>query len=438
MIEIIELILSNFILVSTLIIVWHILLNKKINFKSPKLYIALVVITLITIFACMLSNKLYKIYILLIVFTLFIKFLFKQSWKNSIIIAIFYQLIIMLAETFYGIVLTIILKANAESILKYYAETIAANSIIGFTSILIASLNIIKKFLKSILNLTKKIKTFQATLLCTIALVALGLFPVTIYYKINFAYLMVFYSIMIMICCCIIVYSLKTQNKYDKVSDKYNIAIKSLNDFEDMMSKYRIANHENKNLLLTVRAMILNEERDIPKYIDTIIEDKFEDDEKLLFKMNVIPSGGLRGTIYSEIMKIRDKKIRYSLNIDRKLRTIDFIDLETEEIIDICKIIGVFIDNAIEEVLKLSKKNQNIDISLFIEDSDLHIKVSNNYKNKLELEKINKPGYTTKEKGHGYGLTLVKGIVDSNENLNNITEITKNIFSQDLIIKYKK
>ena len=50
--------------------------------------------------------------------------------------------------------------------------------------------------------------------------------------------------------------------------------------------------------------MVRNNEDNIPEYIDSIVEDRYSDDENLLFRINVIPSGGLRGTIYSEILKI--------------------------------------------------------------------------------------------------------------------------------------
>ena len=167
-----------------------------------------------------------------------------------------------------------------------------------------------------------------------------------------------------------------------------------------------------------------------------MIEDKYEDDEKLLFKMAVIPSGGLRASIYSEIMKIKDNNINYSLDIDKKLRTIDLIELDTNAIVDICKIIGVFIDNAIDETKKLKKKN--IEISLYLEKGKLNIKVSNYYKGNIDINKISNPGYTTKGKGHGYGLSLVKEIVKNNNLFENKVQINRDLFSQILIIKYKK
>lgn len=436
MIYFIERFVSDFILMVSLIFVWHKLLNRKIDFKNPKLYISLIVMTIISVINCYFNEKFVKICFITITFGFYVKYLFNADIRRCIITPIFYQLIIMISETIYVLAITLLFKLNAEQLLSTYEGTLLSNVIIGILSIIIVNFKFIRSLYSFILKLTQKIKRSQMIFFCIIAIIALSVFPVTIYYKINFVYLLIFYSSMIIVCLYIMINSLKTQNKYNKVSDKYNVAINSLNDYEEMMNKSKITNHENKNLLFTIRAMILNGEKDIPKYIDSIVKERYEDDEKLMFDMSKIPSGGLRATIYSEILKIKEKNIEYTLNIDKNLKTIDLIELDTDAIIDICKIICVFIDNAIEEVNKL--KTKTISISLYIEDSKLNIKVANNYKGIIEIEKIKEIGYTTKGKGHGYGLSLVQKLVENSSIFENYTEINKKCFSQVLVIKYKK
>ena len=73
-----------------------------------------------------------------------------------------------------------------------------------------------------------------------------------------------------------------------------------------------------------------------------------------------------------------------------------------------------------------------------MEENYLNIEVSNNYNKPIEIEKIYDQGYTTKGKGHGYGLSLVKKIVNRNNIFENKISIDKTIFTQILIIKYKK
>ena len=168
-----------------------------------------------------------------------------------------------------------------------------------------SNIKFIKKLYKKLISITENVDYIKLILLCMIGILIANILAMSVYYKISLHYLLVFNIGITLFLFNIIIYSFKTQINYNKVSDKYNIAINSLKDYEEMMSKYRLANHENKNLLLAIRAMIINKDKDVPKYINSIIKDKYNDNEKLLLKVNVIPSGGLRATIYSEILKIK-------------------------------------------------------------------------------------------------------------------------------------
>ena len=390
--------------------------------------------SLTSIFNYLFVNNFFRILLITIIFMFIIRFLFKVSFQKCILTPIFSQLIFMISETIYALII-IILKIDINLTMSSAFLNMISNIIISIISIVLISIKYIPKLYNKAINFTIKIKNFQLSIFCIIIMFLANVLSMIVYYKIKFEYLLIFNVLMTIVCFLIVFYYFKTQNNYNKVSDKYTIALNSLKDYEKMMTRYRIKNHENKNLLLTVRAMILNKEKDIPKYIDSIVEEKYEDDDKLLMEMSVIPSGGLRATIYSEILKIKNNNINYSLNIDKKLRMVDLIELDENTIIDICKIIGVFIDNSIEEVVKL--KNKNIQIQLYIDKKNIYIKVSNNYKTKIDTGKIYESGYSTKGKDHGYGLSMVKEITEKNNLLENNIEISKRVFSQILIIKYK-
>lgn len=426
----------SFIDVASLIYIWHRLLNKKIDFKNKRNYITLIGLMVFSVLNFYLVNKFIKILLLSIVFMLFFKFLFKEKTNKCIVTPLFYEILIMISETIYAILITLIFDYNANEMISTHLGTFMSNIMVSAISVIFIQFKFVRNLYNKIIDLSEKIKKVSLMSLSLITMIFSSGFALIVYYKIEFKYLLIFNLAIIIICCIIVFISFRTQYKYNSVSDKYNVAIKSLNDYENMMNKYRVANHENKNLLLTIRAMIINKEKDIPKFIDTMIEDKYEDDEKLLFKMSVIPSGGLRATIYSEILKIKENNINYFLDIDKKLRTIDLIELDTNTIVDICKIVGVFIDNAIDETKKL--KSKNIDINLYCDNEKLYIKVCNSYKNKIELDKITAEGYTTKGQGRGYGLSLVEKIIKNNNLLNHNSEISKNIFSQIISVDYKK
>ena len=428
-------IIASSIVFFSVICSWAILMERKVNFKEFKFYLLWISLSIFSIFNYFFVNNFIRISLLMIVLTIVCKLLFNENIRKTIITCIYEQIILMIAEMIFALVITL-LNIDINLTLNSYFIHMVSNIFISLILIFIIRFKFVKKTYQKILTFVDRVKSMQLYFFCILIMLFSNILSMSVYYRIKFQYLLIFNVIMTIVCWIIIFYSFKTQNKYNKVNDKYNIAINSLKDYENMMTKYRILNHENKNLLLTVRAMIINNESDIPKYIDSIIDNKYNDDEKLLFEMSVIPTGGLRAAIYSEILKIKSNKIKYSLNIDKRINTIDLIEMDKSTIIDICKIIGVFIDNAIYEVKK--SRIKNIEISIFLEGDNLNIKVSNNCKEKIDIDKIYQDGYTTKGKNHGYGLSLVRNIILSNKLLDNKTEINRKLFSQILIIRYKK
>ncbi len=216
---------------------------------------------------------------------------------------------------------------------------------------------------------------------------------------------------------------LKINNKYLNISD-------SLKKYEEMIDKYRVSNHENKNTLLTIRSMIISKEKNIEDYIDTIINTTINDNEKIMFETNIIPSG-LKAIIYSKMIYMEEKGIKVRLNIDRKVRNVEINDNNLK--LDLCKIVGVFLDNSIEEVIK--QINKEIKIKMNIVDNNLNIVIKNKSFNKFDINKIDNPGFTTKNEGHGYGLALVKNILERNDRrIINNKYIENNYFVQELKI----
>ena len=199
-----------------------------------------------------------------------------------------------------------------------------------------------------------------------------------------------------------------------------------------MIDKFRINNHENKNQLLTIRNM--TKDKKTVNYIDKLVDNKINDNERIMHKTSKIPEGGLRATIYSKICLMDKYKIKYNLDVAKDVRTVDLINMNENLMIDVCKILGVFLDNAIEAVKK--EKNKLVRIEIYIMDKELCIDISNNFKGNIDFDKLGNSKYTTKGENHGYGLMLVNKILSENSNdLKNEMNINGNIFTQTLKIK---
>lgn len=431
--EMLQNILGGAIITLSIVYIWSILLNKKPKFNEVCTYLILIIMELTTVLNYLYTNQFFKIVIITFLMAIFLKLIFKENLKKSILGAITSQLIFMISEIVFAFGLIGIFKVDPNDFVNIYFGKFFTNFIISLISIFIIQIKPVKMFYCFLLNVTEKITKKHLILMSLIVMIVANVLTMVLYYEFNFMYLMIFNMFLTIGCLVIILHSFSTKNKYIKVYNKYNTTLNSLKEYEDILDRYRVSNHENKNQLLTIRNMISKNDTKTISYIDKIIENKLKDNEIAMFEVSVIPACGLRGLIYSKILVMKNLKINYQLNISPKLKTVDLISLDDSLIFDICSIIGVYLDNAIEEVKKLKKKYINIE--MYVVENELIIKISNNYSGNIELEKIDNIGYSSKGKNHGYGLALVNEIINKNSKLLNQKEINKDIFNQLLKIK---
>ena len=415
-------------------IAWSKLLNKKIEFKNWKLYLSIIVLTFLLIFNYNNIDKMLKVVFITVCSSIVIKLNFKVNTKISLVTAFYTQIINVIIELIYSII--IMLFFNVQSGIYSTLIIFFADFLVAIFEILIVKLKFVKRIYQTIINVINKLslKTFFVFLLplCFI----FNVYLVLTYYSNHSILYIIINNISIYLILIIVYILIKKENEYTKIYDKYNTTINSLKEYEDILDKYRVSNHENKNQLLTIRNMIVEKDKKVAKYIDELVKNKIKDDEKIMQEVSVIPAGGLRGLIYSKILDMKEKNIEYELNISKDIRTVDLINnLNDSDMLDICQIIGVYIDNAIEAVIDIKDKYINFD--MYLENNYLVFEISNYYKGKIELDKLEEKGYTTKSNGHGYGLSLTKEIISSNKKLKNEKRLSKETFTQVLKIKIK-
>lgn len=414
---------------------WHQLENEKINFKDWKLYVTFVLNIIAIWISNYFVNKFFKIVCITILLSIINSFLLKKSIKRSILMVVVTQLVIMISEMLLALLLTV-LNTDINTFTGKIYGGIAMDSAVSIIVIMISLFNFFHKLYQFVLKKTDKVSYEYFIIFSLGGILIANVLAMSVYYKLDYQYLLLFNTFTIISCFIIILYSFYNKNNYIKVSDKYNTTISSLREYEDILNKYRISNHENKNQLMTIRNMVKNKEKNIISYIDKVVENKLKDNETLFAKTLVIPEGGLRGLVYSKSLLMKEKGIDFELSIDKAIHTTELIELGDETILDICKIMGVFLDNAIEAVEKLEEKF--VDLEMSKEKEKLFISVTNNYEGIIDIDHIEEKGFTTKGENHGYGLPLVRELIAKNKLLKNEKMITNDEFTQRLIIKLER
>jgi len=106
---------------------------------------------------------------------------------------------------------------------------------------------------------------------------------------------------------------------------------------------------------------------------------------------------------------------------------------EKIDIIVLVRILGIFLDNSIEELKYLEKGN--LSIAIFLIEKDTYIIIENTTKNDMQsLHELKKEEFSTKGKDRGLGLSNADQLIQRYPYLLWETSIEKNKFIQTLII----
>lgn len=368
-----------------------------------------------------------------IVYALLYVLIFNTQFLKSIFSGIIYMILLIIPD-----LITLGISINILGIDKsYFYENLAGGFIgnLSVSAIMILLVYLLRKPLRKIVNykLSSSTKIIIVSLLALVTIAKVFYNLITDY---RFSNDVLTYVLLIGTLMIILFSLLRQKSDTENMFRKNDALIGIMKNYEIDIEDQRTLNHETKNELLTIRSKLSDEEdKELCEYIDSIIGDKKVIKSSKISKFRYLPDNGLRSFFYYKVIEAEEKGVRVEVNIAKKVENSFLGTLKTKDFRDLTRIIGVYLDNAIEASSTSEKKQLGIEIYLFKET--IEIIISNTYNNKIDEEKIGNERYSTKGKTRGHGLLLVKRILNENNRITSETKVTDMLYIQKIKINEK-
>ena len=246
-------------------------------------------------------------------------------------------------------------------------------------------------------------------------------------------YALIFISILLFFAIVIILISINTlrEMRYKQSLEEIETYYEYTLQIESINNEIRKFRHDYVNILTTMSEYIRENDMDGLKtyFNDNIVPMKDN------LQMNSIKINGtdnlkvraIKGLVTTKILQAQEKNIPISIEVPE---LIDHIEMNT---VDLSRIIGIIIDNAIEASEEL--EDALIRIAFINVETSVMFIVMNKCKEDMpKIHELFQDSFSTKGDNRGLGLTTLKDITDTTENVLLDTTIENGYFVQKVEI----
>ena len=412
------------------------LINEKIKINIKNIVIVLL-FSVIDYYLSIISLSISKILISNIITILIFKLVYNKSMVKNILITLFTFVGYAMVEIIYAALLYFVLGKNSEFIFENNLGMLISNIIIFILYIMLFKIKRIVKLLGNSINWCDEKKYINIISDCILAMTVctILMYPLS-FNNVNKEYYIIIYTILVGIIVFVIGFFDEKSNN-NQLNIKYGNLLDYVKDYEtEVVEKGKVI-HEHKNQLGVIDGMIPSNDKnlfELKKYVSKKLEKVSElDDNVWLEKLTNLPTGGTKGLVYLKIKKMLDNNISIYIEIDDDLKNKNEWKNVSSNLEDYTKILGVYLDNAIEA--SIDSKDKQIIIEFVDNNDTIEFILSNTYKGIINFNEIDKEKYSTKGKGRGYGLALVKDIIENNKYITQSREVNGKFYVQKLCIK---
>ncbi len=412
------------------IIVLKKITNKEVKIFSIRTIAGIILLCLATV---LISKKEYAGIGTIAIFALQIiiyKEMFEISIEESFIACGILMVLTIFGDLISGLILRLFFTIKQIRTTGYLY--ILANILVAAFGIVTLKIKFILRQLKNFYNNISKKKSVSNTFFIVLLIIGLSSLSqnTTEALGLNGDY---FINIVIMLIFFILMYLfIKSRNSYDRLNVEYENLFTYVQNFEDWIEKEQINRHEYKNQLAVLRC--LTTEKKVKDKIDEILEDNINIEGAVVHQLKMLPKGGIKGLMYYKAAIAQKNKIDLEVDVSLEVHSI-LEKLPEKDIKTLCRLIGIYFDNAIEAARETKKKKVLVEV-YEIKDHVTFV-FSNTFKKPKNFEDRNKKGVSSKGAGHGNGLYFASKLISENPWLSGKQEVIDKYYIQQLIITKK-
>ena len=202
-----------------------------------------------------------------------------------------------------------------------------------------------------------------------------------------------------------------------------------INTLNDLIDGLRGFKHDFNNIVQAIGGYLaLNDIEGLKKYHLQMQSESRKINNIIPLNSYVKENPAVYGLLLSKISYSEMKDIMFTINILCPINNINM------KIYELCKVLGILLDNAIEAAFDSEKQYVELNIKNNGQGSNMIIEVINTFGGEIDVDRIYSNGYTTKQDHSGFGLWEVKKIIARNKNCSLKTFVDNSFFTQRIEI----
>lgn len=415
--------------------------NEKLSKNMlTKYLISILFLTIVSSLLMASTSRMIKTIVKILLSAIIFTKIFNNKFSKVIMSIFLIYILCALYDTLFGLIYIGVFQLPTEIFNNSWSFILLANGLIAGSTILTLKIKHVSNFIKNISDWYSQkniINLIVNMIICV----------VSVWFFINkntsgTVPLLEYIGNFIVIATIIIFVTgfFKENSDKNQLKEKYDSLIDYAKTYEQEVIEKSKWQHEYENQLIIVKSKINEENDEAHKYIDKLLRNKPTDENtKWLTKLSKFPDIGIKGLLHYKICQMKDLDINVYVDVINDVaikKNSKMSKILEDNLQDISRILGVYLDNAIQATQQAHKKY--IICEFKTSNDNIVFQISNTYRGKLDLEKMGQEKFTTKGRGHGYGLSLTRDILEKNDYLSQNREINGMYYVQQLIIDIKK